>query len=61
MRKPSTPALPRMSARQLSMSFESARVRSMSPTERGTALSRLAVLLLEAADVAVREDGDDER
>ena len=33
----------------------------MSPAERGTALARLASLLLEAAGVAAGERDDDER
>ena len=38
-----------------------ARLRGMSPSERSTALARLASLLLEAAGVAAGERDDDER
>ena len=47
--------------RQLSMPFDSKRLRGMSPSERRTALVGLAGLLLEAAGVAVGEHDDDER
>ena len=47
--------------RQLSMPFDSRKLRGISPTERGTALARLASLLLEAAGVAAGEHDDDER
>ena len=61
-RLPILPTLPLPAApRQLSMSFDAAKLRGMNPTERSTALSRLAVVLLEAANVAVKEDGDDGR
>jgi hypothetical protein len=53
---PSPPA-----PRQLSMPFDSKRLRGMSPSERRTALVGLAGLLLEAAGVAVGEHDDDER
>jgi hypothetical protein len=52
----SSPAL-----RQLSMLFDSKRLRGMSPSERRTALVGLAGLLLEAAGIAVGEHDDDER
>jgi hypothetical protein len=43
------------------MPFDSRRLRGMSPSERRTALARLASLLLEAAGVAAGECDDDER
>ncbi len=54
-----TPVL--SSARQLSIPFDSARLRGMDPSERRTVLVRLASLLLEAAGVATAERDDDER
>lgn len=56
-----TPTLPSAAPRQLSMPFDSKRLRGMSPSERRTALVGLAGLLLEAAGVAVGEPDDDER
>lgn len=61
MRSLSTPALPFAAPRQLSMPFDSGRLRGMSPTERSTVLARMARLLLEAADIATEERSDDER
>lgn len=55
------PARPPAAPRQLSMLFEPARLRGMSPVERRTALSRLASLLLEAAGVTAEERDDDKR
>jgi hypothetical protein len=46
--------------RQLSMAFDSLRLRGMSPSERSTVLARLVTLLLEAAGIAAGEIGDDE-
>jgi len=43
------------------MALDSARLRGMSPAERGTVLARLASLLLEAAGVAAEERDDDRR
>jgi hypothetical protein len=58
-----TPAPPARSSapRQLSIPFESARLRGMSPAERRTALARLASLLLAAGGLAAEERDDDER
>ena len=61
MRSLPTPALLPAAPRQLSIPFDSGRIRRMSPSERGTALVRLASLLLEAAGVAGGEHDDDER
>ena len=60
MRSLPTPALPAAS-RQLSIPFDSGRLRGISPSDRRTALARLTCLLLEAAGVAVGEHDDDER
>jgi len=61
MRSPPTPAQSSAARRQLSIPFDSRRLRGMSPSERSTTLARLASLLLEAAGVAVEERHDDER
>lgn len=61
MRNLPTSTLPSPALRQLSMPFDSKRLRGMSPSERRTALVGLAGLLLEAAGVAVGEHDDDER
>jgi hypothetical protein len=53
--------LPSTAPRQLSIPFDSGKLRGMSPSERSTALARLASLLLDAAGVAARERDDDER
>ena len=47
--------------RQLSMPFDSGRLRGISPSDRRTALTRLTRLLLEATGVATEERDDDER
>jgi hypothetical protein len=46
---------------QLSMPLDCVKLRGMSPSERGTVVMRLALLLMEAAGVAGEEHGDDER
>ena len=61
MRSLPTPALPPAAPRQLSIPFDSGRLRGMSPSERRTALVRLTGLLLEATGVAAGENDDDER
>jgi hypothetical protein len=61
MRSLPTPAPPPTAPRQLSIPFASGRLQGMSPSERRTALARLASLLLEAAGVAAEERDDDER
>ena len=61
MRNLPTSTLPSPAPRQLSMPFDSKRLRGMSPSERRTVLARLTRLLLEAAGVAVGERDDDER
>ena len=55
------PAVPSPAPHQLSIAFDSAKLRGMSPTERQIALATLASLLLEAANVAAGERDDDER
>ena len=54
-------ALPSKPPRQLSMALDSVSLRGISPSERRTALARLATLLMEAAGVAVEERDNDER
>ena len=61
MRNLPLPALPSKPPRQLSMALDSLSLRGMSPSERRTALARLATLLMEAAGVAVEERDNDER
>ena len=61
MRNLPAPALPSTAPQQLSMPFDSGRLLGMSPSERSTALARLASLLLEAANIAAEERGDDQR
>ncbi|MER2509377.1 MAG: hypothetical protein ABTQ27_11540 [Amaricoccus sp.] len=55
------PARPPAAPRQLSIPFESGRLRTMSLAERSTVLARMARLLLEAAGAATEERSDDER
>jgi hypothetical protein len=55
------PAVPSPAPHQLSIAFDSVKLRGMTPTERRIALARLASLLLEAANVAAGERDDDER
>ena len=47
--------------RQLSIPFDSARLRGMTPADRRISLARLASLLLEAAGAAAGETNDGER
>ena len=60
MRNLPAPVLPSTAPRQLSIPFDSARLRGMTPSERRIALARLASLLLEAAGVAAGKGDDDE-
>ena len=60
MRNSSAPVVLSAAPRQLSIPFDSARLRGMTPSERRIALARLASLLLEAAGVAAGESDDDE-
>jgi hypothetical protein len=61
MRSLPTPVLAVVALRQLSIPFDSGRLRGMSPLDRRTALARLTRVLLEAAGVGVEERDDDER
>ena len=61
MKNSPAPAVPSAAPRQLSIAFDSARLRGMSFSERRIAVARLASLLLEAAGVAAEERDDDER
>jgi len=49
------------SPRQLQMQFDSERLRGMSPPEREQVVTRLAILLAEAAGTSEPEGGDDGR
>jgi len=59
VKTPATSMLLSAAPRQLSISFDSARLRGMSPAERRISLARLASLLLEAAGFAGRESDND--
>ena len=61
MKSPPTPVLPLPVPRQLSIPFDSARLRGMTSAERRISLARLASLLLEAASVTVGESDNGER
>jgi hypothetical protein len=61
VKTPPTSALQPAARHQLSIRFDSARLRGMTPAERRTSLARLASLLLEAAGLVVAEGDDDER
>jgi hypothetical protein len=52
--------MPLVVFRQLSLTLDAAKLRGLSPTERGRALALLARLLLEAAG-AMAQEHDDER
>jgi hypothetical protein len=56
-----TTALPSAAPRQLSIPFDSARLRGMTSAERRISLARLTSLLLEAAGLVAGEHDDDER
>lgn len=47
--------------KQPQMQFDSTRLRGMSPQDRQQAVTRLAILLTEAAGAAEQEGDDDER
>jgi hypothetical protein len=47
--------------RQLSIGFDSIRLRGLDPSERARVLALLANLLMQAADATVQESSDDER
>ena len=61
MRRLPIPARPPAAPCQLTMPFDSGRLRGMSVAERSTVLARMARLLLEAAGLATEERSDDER
>ena len=61
MRDLLAPALLSAVPRQLSIPFDSARLRGLTASERRIAIARLTSLLLEAADVAAGERDDDRR
>ena len=55
-----TPDLP-LPTRQATPAFDSPVLQSLSPSERSIVTQRLASLLIQAAQPAVREDGNEER
>jgi hypothetical protein len=60
MRSLPTPARSSAAApRQLSLSLDSAKLRGMTPLDRGAALALFARLLMEAAGVAAKERNDE--
>ncbi|HVX79215.1 MAG TPA: hypothetical protein VHB49_24020 [Bradyrhizobium sp.] len=61
MKTPPTSMLLSAAPHQLSMPFDSARLRGMTTAERRISLARLASLLLEAANVIAEEGDDGER
>jgi hypothetical protein len=61
MRSLPTPVLPFAAPHQLSMPFDSGRLRGMNPSDRRMALGRLTRLLLEAAGITAGEHDNDER
>ena len=61
MRNSFPPAVPTAAPRQLSIAFDSERLRRMTSSERRIAVARLASLLLEAANIAAEEREDDQR
>jgi hypothetical protein len=61
MRSPLPLVPPTAVPRQLSIPFDPRQLRGISPSDRRTVLVRLTRLLLEAAGIAVKESGDDER
>ena len=61
MRNSSPPAVLSTAPRQLSIAFDSARLRGMTSSERRIAVARLASLLLEAANIAAEEREDEQR
>ena len=60
MKTPSMPARRATANRQLSIAFDAARLRAISPAERATAVVQLALLLMEAAGIATEERHDGE-
>ena len=62
MPRPPTPAPSSAAApRQLSLSLDSAKLRGLTPPDRGAALALLARLLMVAAGVVATEHDDDGR
>ena len=61
MKSRPTSMLLSVAPRQLSMPFDSARLRGMTPAERRISLARLASLLLEAAGITAGESDDGDR
>lgn len=49
------------SPRQIALALEAPVLQGLSPSERMTVTQRLASLLTQAAEPAVKEDGNDER
>ena len=60
MKTPPTSVLLRAASRQLSIPFETTKLRGLTPAERRISLSRLASLLLEAAGMAAGEHDNGE-
>jgi hypothetical protein len=61
MQLPLRPTVHRKPPRQLAISLDLPVLNGMTASDRGTAVRRLASLLMEAAGVDPKEIGDDER
>ena len=61
MRNALPPIVELMSPRQLAMALDSLPMRGISMAERHAVISRLALMLMEAAGIATEESGDDGR
>ena len=61
MKNSPAPAVLSVAPRQLSIAFDSARLRGMTSSERRIAVARLASLLLEASNIVAEERDDDQR
>lgn len=61
MKTPSASMRRATARRQLSMVFDTARLRTITPADRAAAVVQLALLLMEAAGNGTGERDDDER
>jgi hypothetical protein len=61
MPSPLHPTVPIKPSRQLTISLDRPVLNGMTPSDRNTAVRRLACLLMEAAGEDPKEIGDDER
>jgi hypothetical protein len=61
MRNASLPIREFKSPRQLAMALDSLPMNGISTAERNAVISRLSLMLMEAAGIAIEEGGDDGR